>query len=209
MGGLGAAVMDFLFPPSCSACGVVGLEPFCELCEDALLPAGPLQLQPLETARAVLLYGGPGALALHRLKYGREVSTARPLGALLAQAVSELPAYELVVPVPLALDRLVERGFNQVRELLRGFPGRVEPRLLLRTRRTRPQVRLSALDRVSNVRGAFEAREGIRGRRVLLVDDVLTTGATLAAAAEALRVAGAREVHGLCLFRADQLGVGA
>lgn len=202
-------LLDLLFPPSCAACGDLGREPFCALCEDALLPSGALALEPLVQVHAVLQYGGPAALALHRLKYGREVALARPLGALLAERARCLPAFDRVVPIPLARDRLVERGFNQARELLRGFPGRVEPRLLVRRRATTPQVRLDAAARERNVSGAFQVRGDCAGQRVLLVDDVVTTGATLRAAANALLAAGAREVRGLALLRADHLGSGA
>lgn len=202
-------LVELLLPPSCAACGLLGREPFCELCDDALLPSGPLSLEGLGRAHAVLQYGGPAALALHRLKYGREVALARPLGAMLAEHASLLPPFDLVAPVPLARERLVDRGFNQARELLRGFPGRVMPGLLRRTRPTSPQVRLDAAARARNVAGAFQARADCAGRRVLLVDDVVTTGATLSAAAAALLAAGAREVHGLALLRADHLGSGA
>ena len=207
--GLGHAVIDFLFPPSCVACAELGREPFCRLCEEALLPADDFELEGLSHVSAALQYGGPAALALFRLKYGLEIALARPLGAvLLARAPARLD-FDVVVPVPLFRSRLVKRGFNQSRELLRGFPARIDARSLVRVHAARPQAGLPAPERWANVAGAFAVRGSFAGQRVLLVDDVVTTGATLSAAARALRAAGAREVHGLCLLRADLAGDGA
>jgi ComF family protein len=202
---LARAVVDFLFPPSCVACAELGREPFCALCEDALLPAGAFALTGLEEARAVLQYGGPAALALFRFKYGREVALARPLGRMLAEVAPLLPRVDVVLPIPLARSRLVERGFNQARELVRGFPARVEPHRLRRARPTRSQAGLRGAERRANVAGAFSVQGRLAGQRVLLVDDVVTTGATMSAAAAAVRAAGAREVHGLALLHADSV----
>ncbi|MDP3938629.1 MAG: phosphoribosyltransferase family protein [Deltaproteobacteria bacterium] len=121
------------------------------------------------------------------------------------------PPYDLVVPVPLHPRRIRERGFNQAHllaaALLRG--GRLAswaelaPDALIRTRETTPQTRLTRIARQSNLRGAFRGRaERVRGRHVLLVDDVMTTGATLDACARALRRAGARRIDAVVTARA-------
>ena len=116
-----------------------------------------------------------------------------------------LPA-ELIVPVPLHLDRLRERGYNQAALLARGLSERsglpIEEESLVRIKETAPQVALKADERRKNVRGAFRGQdENLRDRQVLLIDDVCTTGATLEACAEALHEKGARSVWALVLAR--------
>jgi ComF family protein len=156
--------------------------------------------------------------AIHALKYGRRAAVARPLGRLLAEAGGRLTAaaggagepghvVDAIVPVPLHPARAAERGFNQA-ELLAAPCARLwgVPLLtgaLARIRPTRPQTELDAAARRANVAGAFGvSRPGeVKGRRLLLVDDVMTTGATVAAAARALRAAGAQPPGVLVLAR--------
>ncbi len=151
--------------------------------------------------------------AIHALKYGGRTVVAGPLAGLLAEAGPRLlggvprERVDALVPVPLHRGRLAERGFNQAELLARpcarrwGMP--VLSRALVRTRHTRPQAELEGAARHDNVAGAFavvRSREVV-GRRLLLIDDVLTTGATAAAAARALRYGGAAEVGVLVLAR--------
>ncbi|MGA2252174.1 ComF family protein [Terracidiphilus sp.] len=157
--------------------------------------------------------------AIHKLKYGRLTPAARGLGKMLAAAIEELygvaPQEMLVVPVPLHRRRAATRGFNQTRllarEALREL-GRKRPdwklalaeRSLLRTRNTESQAGLTADERRVNLNGAFGVSEPemVRGRHVLVVDDILTTGATARAAALALKEAGAETVWIATLARA-------
>lgn len=146
---------------------------------------------------------------LQRYKYHPDVSLARPLGRLLAERCP-LPArtYSVIVPVPLHLARLRWRGFNQSQLLARalarltGVP--MDPFSLERVRPTRPQVELDQAERRRNVKRAFQVTraERIRGQRVLLVDDVYTTGATADDCSRALMRAGAAAVDVLTLARA-------
>ncbi len=144
---------------------------------------------------------------MHDLKYrGRRV-LAEPLSAPLASYVQELdwPAAP-IAPVPLSPRRLHERGYNQAGLLARALAGRLGWPLLeeglVRRRHTRPQVGLARNDRLLNVRGAFRWEAPTPPpARLLLLDDVCTTGATMKACAEALRAAGCREVYGLALAR--------
>jgi ComF family protein len=136
------------------------------------------------------------------LKYEAALANARVLGMLLGDSIARLQlhhAVDVIAPMPLHVDRLVERGFNQSHEIAR-FTARqlglaCKPGLLWRERATRPQVGLAREERVDNVRNAFRAdARGVAGRRVALVDDVVTTASTVAEAARQLLYAGAAAV---------------
>jgi ComF family protein len=147
------------------------------------------------------------AAAVHALKYGRRRRVAAALGALLAMRYPYAPE-ALLVPVPLHVNRLRSRGFNQAlllaRALARHRGLEVAARALVRRRDTHMQPGLSAPDRRRNLRGAFAVREPARiaGRHVVLVDDVLTTGATADACATVLHAAGAARVDVFTVGRA-------
>ena len=205
------ADLPLLAGPGCACCGraFVGL-PAGLLCDECRRRS-----PPFACARAVAAYRDGMRAAIHALKYGRRTPVAVPLAALLAERGGPLlpadpdggPAFDAVVPVPLHPARLAERGFNQA-ELLAapcaaawGRP--LLRRALARVRATQPQTELDADARRQNVAGAFAARRPaeVAGRRLLLVDDVLTTGATAWAAARALRESGAAAVGVLVLAR--------
>jgi ComF family protein len=180
---------------------------------------GPCQQgeQEFDMARSYGLYTGNLRKAILHLKfYGREYLGYR-LGALLARAWEALPEPDsaIVAPVPLHSSRRRQRGFNQAELLARGLVGRLrkEKRFrglqlvagsLRRIRATLPQVGLSVRARRENVSGVFSVArpEQVRNRTVVLIDDVMTTGATLSACAAALKQAGASRVLALSLARA-------
>lgn len=192
-------LLDLLYPPRCAGCGAAG-DWFCARCRERRDRATPRRPRHLRSLSALGRFEGPLRAAVHRLKYGRESILAEPLGRLLGERVAEGLArgwrVDALVPVPLAPERARARGFDQAERLARsaarasGVPCR---RSLLRRRATASQVGLGRAARAANVRGAFVAREVARS--VVLVDDVATTGATLAECARALRRAGAREVR--------------
>jgi len=146
------------------------------------------------------------------LKYEAALANARVLGTLLGNAVVRQQlggAVDVIVPMPLHVERRVERGFNQSHEIGRfaaqqvGLP--CEPGLLRRARATRPQVGLARNERIENLRDAFRAEgRGVKGRRVALLDDVVTTGSTAAEAARALLDAGAAAVDVWAVARAAE-----
>jgi ComF family protein len=156
-------------------------------------------------------YGFPLARLIQALKYEGALANGRVLGTLLARAAcgrGEVGSrFDAVVPLPLHVDRLAERGFNQSFEIARfaaaelGLP--CLPQSLRRVRATQPQVGLPREQRLANVRGAFEARSrDITGRRIVLLDDVITTGSSIDAAAQALLEAGAVRIEAWAVARA-------
>ena len=162
-------------------------------------------------ARAVARYDdGPARKLVHRLKYSDRLELARPLGAWMARAGADILAEaDLLVPVPLHRFRLISRRFNQAAALAlrvsEESAAAVDTRALERVKQTPPQVGLSRPQRAGNVQGAFrvpeEAKPRIFGRRIVLVDDVLTSGATANAAARALLRGGAKNVDVLVFAR--------
>jgi predicted amidophosphoribosyltransferase len=200
----GGALLDLVFPPRCPACedDPFAPSPFCAICDGAVdpWPEAPDGIQ------AGALFGGPIADAVHALKYGGHPEAAGPLGRWLAGRV-QVPEGAAVVWVPLGRRRLVERTYDQAMLLAAAFAreaGRPVLRgVLHRVRETPPQVGRDRAARERNVAGAFAAARGAAGRDLVLVDDVVTTGATVDAASLALRSAGARSVAVVALARAE------
>jgi ComF family protein len=171
---------------------------------------GPCQTEPppFDRARAAALYDeeGPSSRAIKRLKYGRRLEML----PVMHHWLKRLPCLELVreadllAPVPLHKSRLRQRGFNQSLLLAQAFPeAHLERELLTRVRPTPPQTGLTPKERRENVKGAFAVPrpELVKGKCVLLIDDVFTTGATVRECAKALRKAGARRVDVLTVAR--------
>ncbi len=214
--------------PVCAAClaGIVPLEgSLCSACGEKLsgrrlegesLPLCELCRRAKPRFRRAVAYGAyEGALRdlLHVFKYQRIRPAAPLLGRLLAQALAgtEIPEPLLVIPVPLAAAKRRARGFNQAEEIARTFMrlrsgGRIQfdNAALVRVRETVSQTGLTRSQRQANLRGAFAVTkpEKLRGRKILLVDDVMTTGATAHECARVLRAAGARTVDVVVLARA-------
>lgn len=197
-----------ILSPLCPVCGL----PFAT--ENGIdHPCGPCitSRRPFAGARAAARFEGPVQELIHRFKYGNKVHLALPLGLLTAQALAGfLPSEgaDFIVPVPLHRKRLRERGFNQAQLLARVLAKQWHINLLAhnlrRIRWTEPQIGLSAADRERNVRGAFEVADPARfeDRRLLLVDDVYTTGSTVGECARTLKRAGAGEVLVITVARA-------
>lgn len=220
-------LLDLLFPPRCVSCREIG-SLLCTKCRDefelvepplcphcgrpmtsdrlcSLCRREPLQIDGI---RSVAYFEGTLREVIHHFKYYNKQDLAIPLGKLMGDywEKNPLPA-EIIVPVPLHVDRLRERGYNQAALLAREF-GRstglpISENSLVRVRATRPQVELSVQERKENVCDAFRCSSAeLKDRRVLLIDDVCTTGATLEACSIALRQADVRSVWALTLARA-------
>jgi len=193
----------------CPHCGLpfagVGIDHLCDRCRR--------RPPRFDQARACALYDtgpetpSPLAAVVHQFKYNRDVTLAPLLADLLAARCPYGNHYDVLVPVPLHIERLRWRGFNQAvllaRRLARLWSVHLDPFLLTRIRPTPPQVGLDEGERRRNIVGAFAVRhvERIRRRRVLLVDDVYTTGATVNECARVLKRNGARRVDVLVLAR--------
>ena len=195
--------LERIAPPWCRCCGApLGIEGLCGACR--------IRRPRFAYARAALLYGDLVREAIHAFKFGGRGGLANPLGDLLAGlGLSALPgaAPDVLVPVPLHPRRARERGYNQAlllaRRLERAWRVPVVADTLVRAVPTLPQADLDAAARRRNVRDAFAVRrpERITGRHVVLVDDVLTTGATAGECARTLYRAGAAAVGVLTVAR--------
>lgn len=205
-----------LLPPRCVLCGDRGQSPcldLCRACEEGLpTPGEPFTREPgpLRTCFAPFSYGYPMDHLVQALKYRGQLAVGRVLGTLLAERLEDLGLradVDVVLPVPLHPARHGGRGFNQSAEIghwvARRLQLRLDPRLAVRRRDTRPQVGLAVGQRQGNLSGAFAASRMVRGLRIALVDDVTTTGRTLQELAGTLIASGAGSVDGWCVARAD------
>lgn len=216
-------------PSQCAVCHAWPARPVCETCVARFaqplprcqtcalpVPAGVTQCgaclkspPPLDACLAAVPYTFPWAGLIGRYKFGDTPGWSATFALLLRSTPWVEPALEqadLLLPMPLSPQRLQERGFNQALELARHLaPAKTAPGLLLRIRHTPAQSSLKRAQRLRNVRAAFAVEPLQQGRlqnkRVVLVDDVMTSGASLFAAAQALRAAGAAHITGLVLAR--------
>jgi len=200
------AEMPPLIGPSCPLCalpfaGPAGNDHYCGKCIS--------EPPPFSTVAAFGIYRGLLREAIHAFKYGEKFLLGRPLGGLIAGRIAESGgrfSFDLIVPVPLHPQRLQERTYNQALLLAETVGSRfcvaVDPFLLRRLRPTPPQQGLSERERLGNLKGVFDLNGKVAERRVLLVDDVMTTGATARECSRVLLRGGAREVAVAVVARA-------
>ena len=206
------AIEAWALPAACLGCGLhAPIQPgLCGLCRDELRPASPDALPEL-AAKAVTLYAAfdyepfAGAL-LTRYKFGEDLAAGRALSQLASEVWREAPRPDALVPIPLHRERLRQRGHDQAlglaRDAARALQLPLAHRVLHRTRHTTPQTQLDASGRRRNLLDAFCADQPCPAH-VVLIDDVVTTGSTLSAAAEALRQAGAVRIDAWVVARAS------
>jgi ComF family protein len=201
-----ACIARFATPqPRCRRCALP-VPPGISICGGCVREA-----PPLDACYAAVSYGYPWSGLVARFKFQGEPGWAGSLAGLMRgvpQVEHELAAADIVLPMPLAATRLAERGFNQALQLARELaPAKTASSLLLRVRNTGTQAALDKAARQANVKGAFGIEPlrhaELRGKAVLLVDDVMTSGASLHAAAQAVREAGAARVSAVVLARTD------
>jgi ComF family protein len=197
------AQIQWVESPLCDCCGVMfaerdGPDHVCGECQ-----ADP---PPFARARAAALYDGPVTQAITRFKFSRQLALLPVMQHWLKRplCLELVAAADLLAPVPLHRKRIKHRGFNQALLLAQAFPqARVAREAVVRTRHTQPQVGLKPKERRDNVKGAFAVTDPalVKGKHVLLVDDLYTTGATVKECARVLLKAGASRVEVLTVAR--------
>jgi len=192
--------------PLCSLCGI----PFAGAGGDHRCGACLTHPPHFDAARVRFLYEGAIRDLIHSFKYNQRTELRYPLALLALEEVSRLVTDHdphLIVPVPLHRSRLRQRGFNQAvllgRTISRHHSLPMLPDALVRTRRTEPQIELSSAERRLNVKGAFSVgrADSVAGKRILLLDDVMTTGSTMDECAKVLKMAGAKVVVATAIAR--------
>jgi len=218
--------LDIVFPPVCGGCEKVGSRwctecqqrvkilrgTLCEVCGLPLDKAGIcdtcLEERPhFRALRAWAVFDDPVRSVLLKLKYRRDISMGDSLASQMLPFVRELNwPIDMIVPIPLGKQRRKQRGYNQAgmiaRPLAMALNIKYAPSELVRRKETRSQVELTKVERKENVRDAFQAGTGVRGKNILVLDDVSTTGSTLSSSAEALYLSGAKDVFALTVARA-------
>lgn len=202
-------ILDILFPIECLGCGKESVW-LCDKCLETI-PLGVNFIERKYLDRVLICGSYDNELlkkAIHTFKYDYASELCEPLGKLLLKILRKvsLPEEFILVPIPLHKKRLKERGFNQAellaQEIAKGFNAPVL-KALCRSRHTLPQVDLNEKERLKNVQGVFDCQEHlkIKNKNVILIDDVLTTGATMEECARILKRNGVREVWGLVLAK--------
>lgn len=218
------SIQDWLLAGNCELCAtrLYDTKILCQACEDSLTrpentcqicateltigdsshTCGRCQKQPpaFDHVSAALVYAEPADGLIHDLKYNNKLYLARTLGDLLANSIAQkhgdLP--DVLLPVPLHRARLRKRGYNQSLEIARPVGRRlgvkIDTHLVKRVLNTNPQTTLAPKHRVKNVKHAFKAVKSVEDKRIALIDDVMTTGHTVNAVAQELKMAGAKEV---------------
>ena len=226
------SLIDLIFPPLCPLCEIgVEKKGFCTPCSKTFQPIKPPQCTicgvpfltendsdhicgecikkrpPFDRAASLYHYRGGLSEAIRAFKYKKKGSLAATLGDLLAAHPITRENYDIIIPVPLHITRLRERGFNQAMLIAKHLAGRlslqVDPFILERVRPTPPQASMKRKERIKSIRGAFALKKGnkIKEKNILLIDDVYTTGATVMECSRVLKKGGAAKINVLTLAR--------
>lgn len=203
-------LLDLVYPPKCAICREIGAPSPCPICAAQMAAAAtPSHLveSRINEIRAIYDYESRAGDAVRRLKYSRSRSLSPFMSEAIRKAYSSWQGdWDAIVPLPIHWTRHAARGFNQAMVLCRRLPvEKVKTDLLRRQRLTPPQASLNAELRRSAPLGAFIASPSAAGMKILIIDDVVTTGSTLKAASEALFAMGATQVDALA-FAVSPLG---
>ncbi|MGL6016957.1 MAG: ComF family protein [Selenomonadaceae bacterium] len=211
--GVYAAILDFLFPARCPECGCYSDRQgqWCQTCLEKIIACRRLPVPVpaycvLPQVDALARYQGSIKRLIHRFKYHGDDIALAYLQTFLQQAMQTLPVFsvDIVVPVPLYFVKEQQRGFNQTEKIFHPWAqtnGFLWQAVLVRKRPTLPQYELNRCQRQENMKDAFAVQDKgiIRGRDILLVDDIFTTGATMVSCAKILHEAGAKKIIGIVL----------
>lgn len=208
-----SSILTAIFPPRCICCDKI-IDPISAICADCNSAINWLDTDffstllketHFDTARSLAAHDGSWAQVIHNFKYNRRTDLAAPLGEMLSKKAFR--EYDLIVPVPLHKKRLRQRGYNQsvllAKRVAKETGVRADLFLLARVVLQPPQVGLEQRQRLENVKGAFALRKNSdpKDKGILLIDDVMTTGATVNECARVLKKAGAARVDVLTLAR--------
>ncbi len=199
--------LNLIFPLRCEVCKKASEAALCPEC------FGQIKfMKPHLGIYSVSVYEGVLRTAIHRFKFKKRKKLADPLGVLMVKYISQSPTFnvkevDLIIPVPLHRRRMRQRGFNQsslLAGVLSKYFGIAVVEALERMKNTKPQFDLPKTERFKNITGAFKVTnsKAIYKKRILLLDDIYTTGATIAECSKALKIAGAKRVEVLTLSRA-------
>ncbi|MDI6732058.1 MAG: ComF family protein [Candidatus Margulisbacteria bacterium] len=200
------ALLDLIFPPRCEVCKKDGKEALCNSCFSAIR-----FMKPHLGVHSVAVYDGVMKEAIQRFKFNKRKNLAGPLGVLMVQYIAELKInmqeIDTLIPVPLHPRRQRERGFNQVHylaEIVSRYFGKPVVPALSRVKDTKPHFGLGREERFININQAFAVNDSraVYNKRILLIDDIYTTGATMAECSRTLQIAGAKKIELLTLSRA-------
>lgn len=204
------SLLDLVFPPRCEVCKERSAEALCPACFEQIR-----FMKPQLGVYSASVYEGVIKTSLHRFKFQKRKNLAEPLGILLVKYLSQtlnfnMKEIEGIIPVPLHPKRLRERGYNQVELLARVISKYFERpviSVLERIKNTHPQFDLPREGRRENIKGAFRVADHrpVYNRRLLLLDDIYTTGSTMTECCKTLKIAGAKQVEILTLARAVEI----
>lgn len=207
------ALINLVYPPRCVGCGRLLDAWFCPHCVATIWPPDlSIPIDGIDDYVAVGAHRDALRQAIHALKYENLPQVANDLGFLLAKSILQKDwQFDTLIAVPLHKDRQQKRGYNQAIELAQVAATHLEcailPNALYRTLATTPQVGKNLHERQDNVKDAFELHPDyapqVQNHRIILIDDVCTTGATLVACADVLRRAGVRHIYAATISRAD------
>ncbi len=184
-----ACLNDLPYSPSTSC-------PQCALSSNGLICGSCLNSAPdFDITRVVFIYAFPIDAMMQRYKYGNAAHLSRVFGQFLAKKV-DVTSVDLIIPMPMHPARIKERGFNQALEIAKVFDkNKLDYKSAIRQKLTPPQASLPLKERVKNIKGAFSVSTDLTGKRIAIIDDVMTTGASLNELAKTLKNAGASHVE--------------